>query len=246
MQWGRWRWFLWFLAALGSILMTGAGVAPEEAASNVAKWVEIIGLPDAAKWLAHNSGDVWVMTIGASIFSFSLAMILSSYISRYNYRILHEKRLQDKQDLRRQELEIVTRDNQNTKRDVWLLDALFYVVLRQWNRMPDFQSETAHVNLIFSACQAVRQNALDDELPIWGRRGYSGPQERLPPDYWKFYQIDALKVMSTSNPEELTVEKTTHADPNWDRYEALMTCRARVEEVWPPKDPETSSETEMP
>ena len=122
------------------------------------------------------------------------------------------------------------------KRDVWLLDALFYIVTRQWGEQPRFENDVEHINQIHDACRDVGQAALDGDLPIWGRRGYSGMQEKLPPEYWKHYQIDVLQVMGLSDPEELTVEKTSHASPPWGRYEALMTCRARIEQAWPPEN----------
>lgn len=118
------------------------------------------------------------------------------------------------------------------ERDTWLRDALFYIVLRRWEDEPDVLNETEHLNALFEAATDVCQKAVDGDLSIWGRTGFSGPFLKIPGEYWQYFNINALKV-AVSDPEELSVERTTRAGANHPVYRALKTSRMQIEELWP-------------
>lgn len=80
----------------------------------------------------------------------------------------------------------------------------------------------------------VRQRARDGDLPIWGREGFSGTLNPLPPDYWEYYGFDLFGLMR-GNAEEYGTELTRRTKSiSLSKCRSLMTSKEKVEELWPP------------
>lgn len=76
-------WPVWLaLSGVGGLVMAAAGVGPQEAASNLSQWAEVVGLHRAAEWLAPTAADKWGMALGAAVIAFSMFMVFRSLRGR--------------------------------------------------------------------------------------------------------------------------------------------------------------------
>jgi hypothetical protein len=75
-----WRKLLWVTGGIGGLIMFLAGVSPGDAASNLGKWAELVGVADIPSWLATESADFWGGVIGAAIAASSIGLIIASKI----------------------------------------------------------------------------------------------------------------------------------------------------------------------
>lgn len=83
---------------------------------------------------------------------------------------------------------------------------------------------------IYRATGAIRQWALDGELPIWGRPDHSSPLEKLPPEYWKHYGLKDVSILH-GDPKELDTTKEAFSRFGMGVYRALMTSKTKIEEL---------------
>ena len=70
---------LYFFVFVGSIIMAGAGIGPDEAIPNLTEWADRMGLPKLAKQLPPNIDNL-VFIGGAILFAISLALLVRSFV----------------------------------------------------------------------------------------------------------------------------------------------------------------------
>ena len=118
------------------------------------------------------------------------------------------------------------------QRDVWLLDAVYYIGFGTWAPIEwdDLQGQT---NRLGGVPEDIRQRALDGDLPIWGREGFAGPLDLLPKKYWKYYGFDWFSLLG-DEPEEFQTEiKENVSTISIGVCRSLKTSKSKVEELWP-------------
>ena len=83
-----------------------------------------------------------------------------------------------------------------------------------------------------------RQLAYDGKLPIWGKKFAGDTWRPIPPAFWADHQLDWFGYLK-GTPEDL---KTTAAGAYpgdksgmQHTWSELMTSKAKVEELWPPR-----------
>jgi len=163
--------------------MAAAGVGPEEAASNLARWASAMGLPDAAKWLADSPADIWGMVIGASVLSFSVAMVICSYRAA---KFTAPKDTELPKQSRTTQV-----DEQEPTHDTPIYKAIDHIAAEIGDRDEN--------ECLPMARRALREAALNGRLQIWGRKSDSVGGNRwnqmitpIPKEYWEKAQIGAL------------------------------------------------------
>jgi len=118
-------------------------------------------------------------------------------------------------------------------RDVWLLDAIHYVAFKSWE-VVEWNNLGEKLRILGAAEEDVRQRARDGDLPIWGREGFSGTLNPIPPEYWEYYGLEWGSLLK-GEAEEFQTELTKHARSVGIRR-SLMTSKSKVEELWPVED----------
>ena len=113
------------------------------------------------------------------------------------------------------------------ERDVWLLDAVYFVAFGKWE-IPDNLPPEPELSAINRALNEVRQWALDGQLTIWGKARENEPWQKIQPEYWKDFSLDILEALR-GNPEYFGTQLATIGFANSADMVALMTCRAQVE-----------------
>jgi len=125
------------------------------------------------------------------------------------------------------------------RRDVWLKDAITYIVYREWGRLPidtNATGLTEEQQKLFPDLlnSEMAQRGFDDELPIWGNRRVQEFWEPIEPSYWENYGLDYFSYFR-ADPSEMQTEHYhgRHDEPIW---RGLKTSKQRVEEIWPPEN----------
>lgn len=119
-----------------------------------------------------------------------------------------------------------------SKRDVFVLDAMYRVASGHWDKdYPDITEDASVISNLERGRKAILQAAADGDLPIWGKTSQSGVFEAIPADEWRHIYIDLLDVMRYGNsPENL---RTKGRDPGVrNSYLHLMTTKEIVDELW--------------
>ncbi|MDX1486579.1 MAG: hypothetical protein R3268_00155 [Acidiferrobacterales bacterium] len=116
------------------------------------------------------------------------------------------------------------------KHDVWLLDAIKYVAFGSWD--VSIGMEADHFSSVHDAEVRVIQAAVDGDLPVWGKKGFSGPLLSIPAEYWEFYGLEWRNILA-DQPGELTTEQKVHGQIHGDGVRReLKTSKAVVERLF--------------
>lgn len=164
MLWAKICWSA--LIGAGALLMAAASVPPEEAASNLSKWAEVLGFSDAAEWLAARPADTWGLAIGATILLGSIIMLMRSPIVQAIY-------------LLRSYIKALIRDNYIGRQFVPLRD----IARRVYEETADtfdgafagHSSNSPEDVLNYYASECIKRG-----LPIFGKRPPSERLEEIP------------------------------------------------------------------
>lgn len=126
----------------------------------------------------------------------------------------------------------------NGKHDVWLLDAVHFVVHRNWESQYVQLGDTERLNKLFHAQKEIRQLATDGDLPIWGMNNFDGPLVLIEPDYWQRYNFEFMgSLQHTAHPEEWQTENARPPN-NLSIYRSLKTSKQKIEEFFPTEQQE--------
>lgn len=128
------------------------------------------------------------------------------------------------------------------ERDVWLLDAVFYVAEGRWqspNMLARHVSDIEDPKFMAKvepAHREILQKAYDGDLLIWGRRADQshGPYVEIDSKYWENHELEYWN-MAKGNFEEL--ETSPIGIATGPIYKELKTSRNKVEELRPKQDP---------
>lgn len=91
------------------------------------------------------------------------------------------------------------------------------------------------MNAVGDAVINVRQWAVDGNLPIWGRTGFSGPLLSIDKGYWEYYGFNFMDALK-GNKKDFQTEFQSHGQPVEDGVRrTLMTSKAKIRELWPQK-----------
>jgi hypothetical protein len=120
---------------------------------------------------------------------------------------------------------------QRLEPDVWLYDAVHYVVFGSWEG-PDKEMDGAeYFTSVMKAIEDIVQKAKDGALPIWGRQPFigPGPVSRINPEYWEPSQLDVHGPHGffKGNKEEFVT-----SSPGPITYHHLKTNKSQVERLW--------------
>lgn len=115
------------------------------------------------------------------------------------------------------------------KRDVWLMDAIKFIVIGEWS--DDELSTVDQGDDMKRAMDKIQQAALDKKLPIWGIRLEGHLQELIEPDEWKTLQIDWWGALEGET-ENLGLKHGSAISNDFPAYMSPMTSRASVEGLW--------------
>lgn len=118
-----------------------------------------------------------------------------------------------------------------TKRDVWLKDAIDFAITGDWSKEADLGGGVAeHLNALGAVLRNIRQEAFDGSLPIWGADGIDAVlMKPIPPEIWEHRGVDWFSVLR-GDPEEICQEKDNRrmTDPV---FRALQTSRGKFEKI---------------
>lgn len=129
-------------------------------------------------------------------------------------------------------------------RDVDLLDAIHYVMNREWGKTLNWQSLPSEISALKNALKEIRQKACDDELKVWGMKSSEtlwGTQSSnllipIQPEYWLRYGIDQNDAMIGDQQELKTTQMSSNSSEKELIYQNLMTTKSIVEYLWPPEN----------
>jgi len=124
------------------------------------------------------------------------------------------------------------------ERDVWLLDAVFYVAEGRWqspnmlDRDVSDMEDAEFISKLGPAHRKVMQGASDGDLQVWGKRTDQnrGPYVEIDSKYWENHELEHWNLMG-GNFEEIQTSRIGVAPG--PIYKELKTSKARVEELWP-------------
>lgn len=86
----------------------------------------------------------------------------------------------------------------NPPRDVRLTEALGFIVYGQWTA----ERQAGTLDRFAPALEQVREHALNGRLKSWGAATPNVTPDPLPPEYWRYWQIDWLSFLE----KRITVE----------------------------------------
>ena len=113
-------------------------------------------------------------------------------------------------------------------RDVWLQDAMFFVVRGRWlsDDEEGFENEDQIVDA-YRVIKRFRELANDGRLKIWGKLSKNRLHEEVPMTFWTDHKID--QFMFSGPAETAMTENADMWDKNDTEYSALMCNKAQVE-----------------
>lgn len=120
------------------------------------------------------------------------------------------------------------------RRDVSLRDAVFYCVFKDWiaktiDEVGEEDKKT--IQRIYDSADLLRQAALDGEITIWGRSGFSGPLVEIPKEYWEHYDFKIFWFFKESPDEWVTEKINKRQQSDHLVYKELMTSKKQVMEL---------------
>lgn len=123
------------------------------------------------------------------------------------------------------------------RRDVTLREAVYFFAWNDWRAYAADEVEgiegltSENLERLFDASQKLRQAALDGEVTIWGRDGFSGPLKEIPNDYWAHYTFETFFFYKV-HPDDWKTERIgTAKHVDWPVMHELMTSKVQVEEL---------------
>ena len=130
------------------------------------------------------------------------------------------------------------------ERDVWLLDAIHYIVFGSWDSLPENLEAENYLVVMDKAKQELQQNAFDGLLPVWGKGLMASTFRKIEPEVWEHNIID-LESLLKDEPEELKISMA-NIFGSATGFNHLMTSKAKVEELWhAPIKPELKPDMDM-
>jgi len=123
------------------------------------------------------------------------------------------------------------------ERDVWLLDAVYYVAEGRWQSPNMLAKECSDLEdpgfmvRVEPSHREILQKAYDGELPIWGIRADQnrGPYVEIDSSYWENHELEYWDI-AKGNVEEL--ETSPIGIAAGPIYKELKTSCYKVEELW--------------
>lgn len=208
-------------------LLVGAGVPLDTWTAGVGQWLGAHFDPEAALW-------------GISAFVGLALFGLESWkhpIERAWALVFGNRQNQSEPARNRTTSESV----EVPRRDVWLLDAIYYIGFGTWDRLgwDELQGQTSKLGPV---PEMVRQKAYDGDLRIWGRDGFSGPHLLIPKEYWEYYGFDWVTLLEGNGEEFQTALEKNTSSILMHVYRSLKTSKSEIERLWPSAATEGSLE----
>lgn len=140
------------------------------------------------------------------------------------------------------ELFLSAKEKESDKHDVWLSDAIIYMINRDWDDDSFvFELEEGVSNkftALYKMYTEIEQRAGDGELVIYGKvlPYEAGNYLEIPSTHWSDHKLQFTFVSSDDEqPQGLRTECRFPGQVAGERFHQLKTSRERVEEIWPPK-----------
>lgn len=125
------------------------------------------------------------------------------------------------------------------RRDVRAAEAIAYVTTRRWDIALGHLANDSQSGA-YKAYKALEQAAADEDIPMWGRRKEYTVYEPIPAEFWRANKIDWLELLR-DNPRTTPHDHLARKDLG---YLDVMTSRAAIERVWPPRETPKASDPE--
>lgn len=213
------KWAPRILTAIFGIPWALMQVSPHEAASNISQWISLIGTPPV--WLRGPHVDLFASVV-LGICTFASAV--------WWWR--PDRLFTRVSPLKTRSSAPVPRNLLPLKHNVWLTEAAYFVMNREWGAAPVDILEPAKHTTLHAALMELHQAAYDGDITIWGKQNQSGPLTEIPRWYWKDFNFEMLGLFRP-RPEELRTEPNGHGD-RWPIYHTLKATKVEVERLWPP------------
>jgi hypothetical protein len=114
--------------------------------------------------------------------------------------------------------------------DVWVLDAIKYIIRRDWSGEVWDISVGAELNALGKAEEDLLQAALDGDVAIWGSVGFESLVRPIRPEYWLEYRFDYFSIIK-DDPEQVRTQRS--GGGGLEIYVGLKTSKAQVKNIWP-------------
>jgi len=132
------------------------------------------------------------------------------------------------------------------ERDVWVLDAIQRICVGRWDapRTRNIMDVNPETGLVFArvAQEDFPQAARDGSLVVWGKEGGRMTWGEINREFWAVGRIDVVGILRANipagdlngpnNPENC---RTNRLESTNEQFIQLMTSRAQVDALWPPK-----------
>ena len=119
---------------------------------------------------------------------------------------------------------------QESRPDVFVLDALHYLAFGSWERL-EWDDMAENADSLNNATHALKQAAWNGEIQVWGRESAEGgPLVAIPADHWGTHEIDFYGVLK-GMPEAVKSDPISQKPDRMTAYHHLMTDRAGGEEL---------------
>jgi len=117
--------------------------------------------------------------------------------------------------------------------DVWLRDAVYYCVLREWvGDGGQVALKGAQHQEAADYLKEIRQLARNGDIIIWGKRWENSTYDPLLADYWARYEVEYLELHRDSA-EDVRTDTATPEGKDGTSYKGLRVSKLQFEQRWP-------------
>ena len=227
-----WRILRWIFTVTAAALTIGVEVPPGDAASNLAKWAEWLGIKDLPSVIATKSADHLVLIVASAI----LLICIGSWGVEYALlRTRSRSSAQIASDSPKSE-EIETRTEH---RFLVISDAVRYVADEsQWAvyiRTGPHPRIGMRPNARFAAIDEIVRAARDGEINIFGRLNRTGEHQIISQQYWLHASIDIGSAIGESTKPAFTIplHASLEERERFTVYDGLCVEHSDLIRAWP-------------
>lgn len=176
---------------LGALLIAAAQTRPEEATSNIAAWLQFVGVDRVPGLFASSGVDVAATVAGAFLVVAAVCWAKLRPRKGRQVELSDEQKFSDEWDKLSEAERGLIRDR------VSILEASLFMFFREWGHHLNELGAVDQLNLLSSRCKKMSQDAVDGTLDVWIRRErHGGVHIKAEPEYWADHYIDWESVLN--------------------------------------------------
>jgi hypothetical protein len=246
-------------AGAGTLLIAAAQTKPEDAASNIAGWLRVLGIDQAPMLFSSQSADAWATLLGGVLIVLAIVLFalrkrrkrpfdaksLASRPSAQSVaRATPTTRQPTAMDRVLEEYEPLSRwalanarareagaiNRRTPDRDTHIKEALWYAITGDWDAGAGSML-FGNAHRLDAVIDRFREAAIDGELRVWGMRQDDGLYQLIEPSFWESNTVDRAALFAFMGAGAST--QALNGDETGEEFSGIMVNRAEVEGVWP-------------